>query len=627
MARKPPSFENARNAKKPPKEAVSAVAAPQRRSKSRKKPLPNSVRYTVTAMRWGINLALWAAIFIGGVLLWYGSQLPNIDVVYDLKRRPSVTMLAADGQVLTTFGTLYGETVEIKDLPPELIHAIVATEDRRFYEHGGLDFRGIARAAVTNITQGHLSQGGSSITQQLAKNLFLSNERTLTRKLKEAVFALWLEHNLSKEEILRLYLNRVYFGAGTFGVDAAAQRYFQRSSRELNVAESAMLIGLLKAPSKFNPLVNPERAERRKNEVLDNMQEAGYLSEQDLALAKQETINLAAGRTELGARFFADWVFDQIPQFAGYINEDIVVQTTLDRNAQSIAEATLKKHINQEGMAHNISQGSLLTLADTGAVLAMVGGTEYQYSQFNRATQALRQSGSSFKIFVALAALQAGWTPETTITDKPLNIDGWKPTNYDNKFRGEVTLKQTIVESLNVPAVQIAKQVGMSAVITMARKLGVTAPIRRDKSSALGTSEATLLDMTTAYSVLSADGQGVIPFGIERIQTRKGETLYERAGNGLGQVLDEAVVVQMKSMLQEVIESPMGTGKGARITHPAGGKTGTSQDFRDAWFIGYSQGITTGIWLGNDDNAPMDKVTGGSLPARIWKEYMGEILP
>jgi penicillin-binding protein 1A len=627
MARKPPSFENARNAKKPPKEAVISAAAPQKRSKSRKKPLPNSVRYTITAMRWGINLALWAAIFIGGVLLWYGSQLPNIDVVYDLKRRPSVTMLAADGQVLTTFGTLYGETVEIKDLPPELIHAIVATEDRRFYEHGGIDFRGIARAAVTNITQGHLSQGGSSITQQLAKNLFLSNERTLTRKLKEVVFALWLEHNLSKEEILRLYLNRVYFGAGTFGVDAAAQRYFQRSSRELNVAESAMLIGLLKAPSKFNPLVNPERAERRKNEVLHNMQEAGYLNEQDLALAKQETINLAAGRTELGARFFADWVFDQIPQFAGYINEDIVVQTTLDRNAQSVAEATLKKHINQEGMAHNISQGSLLTLADTGAVLAMVGGTEYQYSQFNRATQALRQSGSSFKVFVALAALQAGWTPETTITDKPLNIDGWKPTNYDNKFRGEVTLKQTIVESLNVPAVQIAKQVGMGAVITMARKLGVTAPIRRDLSSALGTSEATLLDMTTAYSVLSADGQGVIPYGIERIQTRKGETLYERTGNGLGQVLDEAVVVQMKSMLQDVIESPSGTGKGARITHPAGGKTGTSQDFRDAWFIGYSQGITTGIWLGNDDNAPMDKVTGGSLPARIWKEYMGEILP
>lgn len=627
MARKPPSFENARNAKKPPKEAVSAPVAPQRRSKSRKKPLPNSVRYTVTAMRWSINLALWAAIFIGGVLLWYGSQLPNIEAVYDLKRRPSVTMLAADGQVLTTFGTLYGETVEIKDLPPELIHAIVATEDRRFYEHGGIDFRGIARAAVTNITQGHLSQGGSSITQQLAKNLFLSNERTLTRKLKEVVFALWLEHNLSKEEILRLYLNRVYFGAGTFGVDAAAGRYFQKSARNLNVAESAMLIGLLKAPSKFNPLVNPERAERRKNEVLHNMQEAGYLSAQDLALAKQETINLAQGRTELGARFFADWVFDQIPQFAGYINEDIVVQTTLDRNAQTVAEATLKKHINQEGMAHNISQGSLLTLADTGAVLAMVGGTEYQYSQFNRATQALRQSGSSFKIFVALAALQAGWTPETTITDKPLNIDGWKPTNYDNKFRGDVTLKQMIVESLNVPAVQIAKQVGMGAVITMARKLGVTAPIRRDLSSALGTSEATLLDMTTAYSVLSADGQGVIPYGIERIQTRKGETLYERTGNGLGQVLDEAVVVQMKSMLQEVIESPMGTGKGARITHPAGGKTGTSQDFRDAWFIGYSQGITTGIWLGNDDNAPMDKVTGGSLPARIWKEYMGEILP
>ncbi len=575
--------------------------------------------------KWSLTLAIWGAVAFGVMLLWYGYQLPDLRSVYDFQKKPSVTLISADGQIFATYGDLYGAPVPLIDLPPHLVHAILDTEDRNFYHHPGVDITGIARAVVMNTIGNGGRQGGSTITQQLAKNLFLTNERTFQRKLKELVIALWLERKLTKEEILTLYLNRVYFGAGTYGLEAAADKYFQKSARTLNLPESAMLVGLLKAPSKFNPFINPDLANIRKNEVIDNMVENNHLSRAQAEQAKLAKIRLSPGMDNNSARFFADWVMDMIPRHIGYLTQDIVVQTTLDLKLQKLADAALKKQINSNSLEYNIAQGAMVSLSDTGAVIAMVGGIEYQFSQFNRVTQAMRQPGSTFKTFVALAALDAGWTPNSAVIDAPVNIKGWQPKNFDGKFRGEVTLQQMLVESLNVPAVRVAQSLGMSPVMRLATRLGIDTPIRNDLSSALGSSETTLLRMTQTYSVISAGGRSNTPYGIERITTRNGEELYQYRKPSTEQVLSGAVTADIDGMLRDVVS--VGTGRNARIPQGGSGKTGTSQNFKDAWFIGYIGGMTTGIWIGNDDGTPMERSTGGNVPARIWHDYMQAVMP
>ncbi|MFN8694452.1 MAG: transglycosylase domain-containing protein [Holosporales bacterium] len=567
------------------------------------------------------NLGLWGAFALALLLGFYSLQLPDVADVTDFTRRPSVTLLSAEGDTIATYGDLYGKTLTFQEIPKDIILAILATEDRRFFEHGGLDFRGIGRAMVSNLLAGGVVEGGSTLTQQLAKNLFLTHERTYSRKLREVVIAYWLERHFSKEEILTLYLNRVYFGAGTYGIAGAAENYYNRTPAELNQREAAVLVGLLKAPSRLNPLIRPERAATRGDQVLLNMADAGLISETDATRAAALPLRFSRGAVPPASRYFADWVMDQLPDYIGYPDVDIIVETTLSLPRQRLAEKVLTTTINDVGLKSNVSQAALLSLSRNGAVVAMVGGINYEFSQFNRVTQSLRQPGSAFKLFVAAAALEAGYTTSSELLDEAVTYGGWTPENYDGTHRGAVTLLDAFRDSLNVPMVQLAKEIGLGRVLRTAREMGIASPIRRDLASALGASELSLYELTSAYAVVAADGFQVRPYGIVRIKTRDGgETLY-RSGNRLAdQVLSDNTVMELREMLGAVMTS--GTGKAAQIGLPAGGKTGTSQDFKDAWFIGSTEQLTTGIWVGNDDNAPMEKVTGGGLPARLWKGYM-----
>lgn len=609
----------------PPTRPSHSVSAPPPPPRRRLRLTPG--RVLLWLMKWSLVAGLWGGIILGGVLVWYAYQLPSLSTIGDLDRRPSVTLLSRDGEVFATFGHVYGEPVHLHDLPPALVHAVLSTEDRRFYEHHGIDFRGLGRALVNNARSGSISQGGSTITQQLAKNLFLSNERTFQRKLKEVVISLWLEYHLSKDDILTLYLNRVYFGLGTFGVDGAARRYFGKPARELDVLESAHLVGALKAPSRLNPLRNPESARRRAFEVIDNMVETGFLTPAQAQTVKSRPLQLPQQRTGAGTRFFADWVLDQIPGLIGYIDRDLTVRTTLDLRLQEAGQKLLQDTIAQNGLAHNVSQGALLVMGPRGDVRAMSGGMQYAFSQFNRATQSLRQPGSAFKPIVAAAALKAGWRPDSILDDAPVNYAGWQPKNFDGKFRGPVTLQQVMAESLNVPMVRLADSTGPGAVIQTARALGLTGRLQRNLSLALGTSEVNMLELCTAFARIAANGQNVSPFGIETIEDSYGGLLYERTSLPPVQTLPVSVAQDLQQMLTAAVDSPHGTGRNARLPWTAWGKTGTSQNFRDAWFIGHSRELTAAVWVGNDDNTPMDDVKGGTLPAAIWRGVMLAAFP
>lgn len=598
--------------------AASKKPASKKNSKPAAKVAPKRRRFRLIGIF--LTAGLWVGFALALLLGFYSLQLPDVADVTDFSRRPSVTLISAEGDTIATYGDLYGKTLTFQEIPKDIILAILATEDRRFFEHGGLDFRGIGRAMVSNLLAGGVVEGGSTLTQQLAKNLFLTHERTYSRKLREVVIAYWLERHFSKQEILTLYLNRVYFGAGTYGIAGAAENYFNRAPAELNQREAAVLVGLLKAPSRLNPLVRPELAEARGDQVLLNMADAGLISEKEATRASALPLRFSRGAVPPASRYFADWVMDQLPDYIGYPDVDIVVETTLSLPRQRLAEKVLTTTINDVGLKSNVSQAALLSLSRNGAVVSMVGGINYEFSQFNRVTQSLRQPGSAFKLFVAAAALEAGYTPSSELLDEAFTYGGWTPENYDGKHRGVVTLLDAFRDSLNVPMVQLAKEIGLGRVIRTAQEMGITSPIRRDLSSALGASELSLFELTSAYAVVAADGFQVRPYGIVRIKTRDGETLY-RSGNRLAdQVLSDNTLMELREMLSAVMTS--GTGKAAQIGLPAGGKTGTSQDFKDAWFIGSTEQLTTGIWVGNDDNAPMEKVTGGGLPARLWRGYM-----
>ncbi|HEV8389222.1 MAG TPA: PBP1A family penicillin-binding protein [Dongiaceae bacterium] len=575
--------------------------------------------------KWSMVGAIWTGFFALLFLAWCAYDLPGPERLNELKRQPSVALLAADGSLIASYGDLYGDSVRLADLPPYLPAAVLATEDRRFYDHFGVDLRGVARALYVNFKEGDAVQGGSTITQQVAKNLFLTPERSLHRKGQEMLLALWLERTFTKDEILELYLNRVYFGAGTYGVDAAAKKYFGRSARDVTIFQAAMLAGLLKAPSRFNPFNDKDLAKSRAELVIRNMVAAGELTEAEAeAISESSTPSMSSEASNQIGQHFADWVIDQVSSYVGYADQDLIVQTTLDPALQQQAEATLERVLAEQGPAMKASQGALVSMRPDGAVLAMVGGTDYRGSQFNRATQALRQPGSAFKAFVFLTAFENGFVPGNLFVDGPIRVGNWSPGNYKDKYYGKVTLRDAFARSLNSVAVQLSERVGRAKVIDTAHRLGITEPLDGTPAIALGVSETTLLEMTGAYATFANQGNGVWPFGIERISARDGTVLYERQGSGPGPVASGPAVRKMLDVMAATVED--GTAKRAKLDRPVYGKTGTSQNFRDAWFIGLTRDMVTGVWVGNDDNAPMDKVTGGTLPVMIWHDFMAPAL-
>lgn len=587
--------------------------------------------------KWASVAAVWGIIAVIGLAAWYAHDLPDVDKALAATRQPTITVLAANGVELATLGDLYGKPVTLKELPPALPQAVIATEDRRYYSHFGLDIIGLVRAAAANISAGRIVQGGSTITQQVAKNLFLTPERTIKRKAQELLLALWLERKFNKDQILTVYLNRVYLGNGVYGVQAAAGKYFGLSAQSLSTYQAALLAGLLKAPSRYNPIANSDLADERTGQVLANMVAAGYLSRREADSAKTNKGNIAvAFRGQHYARHFTDWVMEQVSDYVSPGDKDIVVITTLDADMQRSAEAKAKDMLAKEGNKSGVAEAALVAMTPDGAVRAMVGGREYELSQFNRAVQSLRQPGSAFKPFVYLAGLEAGMTPETRLVDTPLRIEGWSPKNFVRHFEGEVSMSEALARSINTVAVQVAEKAGRNRVIEAARRLGITSPLQASPSLALGSGEVSLIELTAAYAAFANGGYGVWPHAIEEIRDVSGHVLYRRLGSGPGRVMSAAHAAAMNAMLSGVITSgtghaaallrPMtgkaGVGYAAVLMRPAAGKTGTSQNFRDAWFVGYSAELVAGVWMGNDDGHPMKKVTGGGLPAQLWRGFM-----
>jgi penicillin-binding protein 1A len=570
---------------------------------------------------WGAVLGLWGAIAGVGVVVWVGAHLPAIQSLEIPKRPPTIEIVGRDGSILTQRGEMAGANVALKDLPSYLPNAFIAIEDRRFYSHYGVDPIGIARAAVANILHRGVSQGGSTLTQQLAKNLFLTQERTLQRKLQEVELALWLERKHSKAEILELYLNRVYFGSGAYGVEAAAQRYFGKSARNVTVAEAAMLAGLVKSPTRLAPNRNPEGAEKRTQTVLAAMADAKFITD---AQAQASIGHLAIAVKPAGAgtlNYVADWIGEVLDDLVGQIDQSIRVETTIDPKLQSVAEAAVIDELAAKSVKFNVSQGALVAMSPDGAVRAMIGGRNYAESQYNRAVTAKRQPGSAFKPFVYLTAIEQGLTPDTVRQDAPLDLKGWKPENYSHEYFGPVTLTQALAMSLNTVAVRVGLEVGPKNVVRTAHRLGISSRLDANPSIALGTSEVSVLELVGAYAPFANGGLGISPHVITKIKTFDGKLLYARPADQLGQVIEPRNVALMNVMMQETLIS--GTARKAEIPGwMAAGKTGTSQDFRDAWFIGYTANLVTGVWLGNDDNSPTRKATGGGLPVEVWTRFM-----
>lgn len=601
-------------------------------SKANKKPVTKKKKSKQTdvpkhvlgkLLKLGLIASIWGIIIIGVTLFYYSLSMPDIEKIASRTRTPNVTIIDSEGNLIESYGSLYGDVIEATEVPKALIDAILATEDRRFYKHFGIDMIGLSRAMFANLKARKFVQGGSTITQQVAKNLFLSREKTIKRKVQELLFAFWLENKFTKNQILTLYINRVYFGKGAYGVEAAAQRYFKKSARDLNIYQSALLAGMLKAPSTYNPIHNPEKALKRTRQVLLNMVDAGFIEAKDVKLLSAEqfkyVVEVEENKTQ-NARYFSDWIIDQTDSLMGSVDNDIVISTTLDNKTQQIAEGVLKAALQDQD---EDIQGAVLVMTPNGAIKAIVGGKNYFTSQFNRATQALRQPGSAFKPFVYLAALEKGFSPNDLVEDKPITIGDWSPKNYNDKYVGLVTVKEALAKSINSVAVYLSETIGRMRVVATAKRLGITTPLNSDPSIALGTNEVTLLDMVTAYAAFCNNGFGVWSYGVNQIADKEGNVIYKRIGGGPGQVMTPMHAAQMNEMLAEVINS--GTGKAAKLQVPAAGKTGTTQDYRDAWFIGYTPDYITGVWIGKDDGSPMDKMYGGGLPAKIWHDVMMHI--
>ncbi len=550
---------------------------------------------------------------------WSLLNLPETESI-QISRQPSITFLDKDGRIIASYGDIYGKSIKYNNLPLNLINAVIVTEDKRFFKHYGVDIKGILRAIYVNLKEGRIVQGGSTISQQLAKNLFLTPERSFTRKLHELILSLWLELRFTKKQILSIYLNRVYLGSGTYGVQAASEKYFNKKVEELNLYECAVIASLLKAPSRYNPIANKKLSQERASLVLENMAKVKMISRSKANEARTNNKKHSKFTTPpKSTRYFIDWLLPRVKAYVGEINEDLIVRTTLDVKLQKMAEESLNKITMKYPSA---DQSALVGLNLDGGVISMIGGRDYGDSQFNRVTQAKRQPGSAFKLFVYLAGLENGFGPEELVIDSKINVNGWSPKNYKDKYLGEVSVKEAFSKSINTVAVKISEEIGREKVIKMAKIMGIASPILNSPSLALGTSEVNLLELTAAYDVLANNGKGIFVHGIRSIENTNGKNLFTRKIQGPGKILNSYTVKTMTEMMEETIMN--GTGKKAKINRPAAGKTGTSQSLRDAWFIGFTSNIVVGVWFGNDDDSPMKEITGGTAPAVLWSEFMTE---
>ena len=572
-----------------------------------------------------IYLSIWAGIFLSIIFLYLALTLPNIENITNQTRKPSITIVDRNYEKIFSINDIYGQTVDVETLPPHIWQAVIAVEDRRFFSHFGVDIKGLFRALVNNIIKNRTAQGGSTITQQVAKNVFLSSKRSLSRKIQEVMITLWLENKFTKKQILSLYLNRVSLVGGKYGIANAAEILFHKPIEQINIAESAILAGMLKAPTRLNPMNNPEASLKRAKTVLNLMYEQEYINEQQYKQAlNYQYLNPKNKHSQI--RYFTDYVLNEMQSLVSDISKDIIIYTTLDNSIQKTAENITKTYIENDGKKYNFSQIASIVIDTNGNILSMIGGKDYTESQFNRTNQMKRQPGSIFKPFVYLTALEKGFKPTDIFNDTPTTIENWTPRNHDDKYIGEISMTDALEKSVNTVPVAIAKEVGLKSIISTARKLGLIDKISYDYSIILGTSETTLLDLTSAFATFANNGYGVIPHAIEKITDTDGNIIYERNGSGVGKLLSDTQVEDMNSMLRKVIEG--GTGANANIRGEyICGKTGTSQNNRDAWFIGYSPEYITGIWIGNDNNSAMtDSSYGGTIPAKIFKTIMSYII-
>ncbi len=569
------------------------------------------------ALRWLLIIFIWLALLSSMAVTWSLLNLPETESI-QISRQPSITFLDKDGRIIASYGDIYGKSIKFNKLPKNLINAVIVTEDKRFFHHYGVDVKGVLRAAYVNIRERRIVQGGSTITQQLAKNLFLTPERSFTRKLHELILSLWLELRFTKKQILSIYLNRVYLGSGTYGVQAASEKYFNKKVEELDLYECAVIASLLKAPSRYNPIANKQLSKERASLVLENMAKNKMITKIKVKEAKYNNQKYSKfTAAPKSTRYFIDWLLPRVKAHVGEINEDLIVRTTLDVKLQKIAEDSL----NEITMKYpSADQSALVGLDLDGGVISMIGGRDYGDSQFNRVTQAKRQPGSAFKIFVYLAGLESGITPKDLMVDSKININGWSPKNYKDDYRGEVSVEEAFSKSINTVAVKISENIGREKVIKIAKLMGINSPIVNSPSLALGTSEVSLLELTAAYDVLANNGDGIFVHGIRSIENTEGENLFRRKIQGPGKILNTRTVRTMTQMMEKTIQN--GTGRKAKINRPAAGKTGTSQSLRDAWFVGFTSSIVVGVWFGNDDDSPMEKITGGTAPAVLWGEFM-----
>jgi len=603
--------------------------APTPRPGSRRSRGPRAERSPLQAFfYWTAVLGVWGVIFLAAFFAVFAVDLPDTSKLYDVTRQPSISYLDRSGALVAVRGSQYAPPVNLDKLPPYVPKAFVAIEDRWFNYHFGFNPWGIVRSQIYNVThRGGPLRGGSTITQQLARNLFLTSNQTYRRKAQELILAVWLEAKFSKKEILELYLNRVYFGAGAYGIEAAAQRYFGKPASQLSVGESALLAGMMKGPSRYSPVSASERAARRATIVLDEMVRTGAITPAEREQAFRTPVRVNPVLANQRAQYFTDWVDDQVRSLVGEPTEDLVVETTLDLPIQTSAEQALKQGI-AAAKGQGVAQGALVAIDGEGRIRAYVGGADYSESQFDRATMARRQAGSAFKPFVYLTAMEQGRTPDALVVDEPLKIGAWEPKNYTGDYRGEMTLQTALAQSINTVAARLANEIGTGNVAATARRLGITSHIQLDPSMALGAVEVSPLEMAQAYAPFANGGFLAKGYGIERIRTAAGRVLYD---HNVGKPARRAVIGSpalqyMNQMLRQVIAS--GTGARARVGgYDLAGKTGTTSDYRDAWFVGYTGGFVTAVWVGKDDNRPMKRVTGGGPPAGIWRDFMTAALP
>jgi len=568
-----------------------------------------------------VLLLAWGVIFGAVMYFRWISQLPDTTGLLEKGPSHDIAVLDDRGRLIARRGYSQGTLIPVADLPTYVPNAFIAIEDRRFRHHFGIDPIGLIRAATENLSAGHVVQGGSTITQQLAKNLFLDPDRTFDRKMQEALLALYLESRYTKDQILTLYLNRVYFGAGVFGIQAAAERFFGKPAASLTLTEAAMLAGSVKAPARLNPLADSDASIERAATVLDAMDDAGFIDDavRDDAKATRPRIARNSGTPSSG--YFVDWVISRIPGYVGNVDEPIVVETTFDIALQQKAERAVAQGFAKEGRGLHAHEGALVAMQPDGAVRALVGGRSYADSPFDRAVDGSRQPGSAFKPFVYLAAFEHGRSPDDMMNDEPVDIRGWKPSDFEGHYEGEISLERAFAKSSNSIAAQLAAEIGARAVAATAHRLGITSELMEVPSLALGTSGVTPLELTGAYAPFANGGDGVIPYGINRIRTRSGKVLYAREGSGIGRVASKDNVGKMTQLMVATVTS--GTGKSARLDErPSAGKTGTTQDFHDAWFVGFTADLVCGVWIGNDDSTPMVHATGGGMPAHIFKAFM-----